>query len=110
MWARCKWDGKVRGFLIEKVNCFASPLRNRSLSCFSFAIKGEKGLSAPAIKNKLALRVSVTGSIFLDGVKVKHDAILNSGSGSAGLGAPFSCLNNARCAALARFLDCNEPS
>ncbi|KAF7351120.1 Glutaryl-CoA dehydrogenase [Mycena sanguinolenta] len=37
IWANCKWDGKIRGFLIEK---------------------GAKGLTAPAIKNKLALRVS----------------------------------------------------
>ncbi len=66
------------------------------VSCYLLAFKGEKGLSAPVIKNKLALRVSATGSIFLDGVKVKHDAILSSGTGSAGLGAPFSCLNSAR--------------
>ena len=72
IWARCKWDGKVRGFLLEK---------------------GLKGLSAPAIKNKLALRVSTTGSIFLDSVRVSHDALLPKG---AGLSAPFSCLNSAR--------------
>ncbi|PAV19285.1 acyl- dehydrogenase domain-containing [Pyrrhoderma noxium] len=72
IWARCKWDGKVRGFLLEK---------------------GLKGLSTPAIKNKLALRVSTTGSIFLDSVRVSHDALLPKG---AGLSAPFSCLNSAR--------------
>ncbi|KAI0688106.1 acyl-CoA dehydrogenase NM domain-like protein [Cytidiella melzeri] len=72
IWARCKWDDKVRGFLIEK---------------------GAKGLSAPPIKNKLALRCSVTGSIFIDNVKVGHDSILPNGKG---LGAPFGCLNNAR--------------
>lgn len=72
IWARCKWDGKVRGFLLEK---------------------GVKGLSAPPIKNKLALRVSLTGSIFMDNVKVGHDSLLLGGEG---LKAPFSCLNNAR--------------
>jgi len=72
VWARCKWDDKIRGFIIEK---------------------GSKGLSAPAIKHKLALRCSLTGSIFLDSVKVGHDALLPHGKG---LGAPFSCLNNAR--------------
>lgn len=41
VWAKCEWDGKIRGFILEK---------------------GMKGLSAPAIKNKLALRASITGS------------------------------------------------
>lgn len=55
--------------------------------------QGTPGLSAPAIKNKLALRASITGSIFLEDVKVPYDAILVK---SGGLGSPFSCLNNAR--------------
>ncbi|CCM02942.1 uncharacterized protein FIBRA_05057 [Fibroporia radiculosa] len=72
IWARCKWDNKVRGFLLEK---------------------GMKGLSAPAIKHKLALRCSLTGTIFMDSVAVGHDAVLPK---AQGLGAPFGCLNNAR--------------
>ncbi|OBZ65075.1 Glutaryl-CoA dehydrogenase, mitochondrial [Grifola frondosa] len=72
VWARCKWDEKVRGFLLEK---------------------GTKGLSAPPIKHKLALRCSLTGSIFLDNVQVSHEALLPK---AKGLGAPFGCLNNAR--------------
>ncbi|CCA74645.1 probable glutaryl-CoA dehydrogenase [Serendipita indica DSM 11827] len=72
VWARCQWDGKVRGFLLEK---------------------GMEGLTAPAIKNKLALRASLTGSIFLDNVHAPSTSLLPHGSG---LGAPFSCLNNAR--------------
>lgn len=72
IWARAKWDGKIHGFVLEK---------------------GMEGLSAPAIKHKLALRCSATGSIFMDNVKVGHDAILPHGSG---MGAPFSCLNSAR--------------
>ncbi|KAI0321485.1 acyl-CoA dehydrogenase NM domain-like protein [Amylostereum chailletii] len=72
IWARCKWDSRVRGFLLEK---------------------GLDGLTAPRIKNKLALRVSSTGSIFMDNVKVSHDALL---PGAIGLGAAFSCLNSAR--------------
>lgn len=52
-----------------------------------------KGLEAPSIKNKVALRVSVTGSIFMDSVRVPHDHILPNGQG---LNAPFSCLNSAR--------------
>lgn len=72
VWARCEWDQKVRGFLLEK---------------------GYEGLSAPAIKNKLALRASLTGSIFMDNVKLPSSSLLPNG---VGLGAPFSCLNNAR--------------
>jgi glutaryl-CoA dehydrogenase len=51
------------------------------------------GLTAPAIKNKLALRASITGSVFLDNVKAPADALLPK---ALGLGGPFSCLNNAR--------------
>ncbi|KAG9090040.1 hypothetical protein FS749_000864 [Ceratobasidium sp. UAMH 11750] len=72
VWTRCAWDNKVRGFLIEK---------------------DTPGLSAPAIKNKLALRASITGSIFMDSVKVSKEALL---PGAEGLGGPFGCLNNAR--------------
>ncbi|WWC95801.1 hypothetical protein V866_002667 [Kwoniella sp. B9012] len=75
VWARVVEDGekgKVKGFLIEK---------------------DTPGLTAPAIKNKLALRASITGSIFMDNVKIPSDAILPK---SSGLGSPFSCLNNAR--------------
>jgi glutaryl-CoA dehydrogenase len=52
-----------------------------------------QGLTAPKIGNKLALRVSSTGSIFMDNVKVPHDALMPS---AVGLGAAFSCLNSAR--------------
>lgn len=55
--------------------------------------QGMKGLEAPAIKNKIALRVSLTGSIFMDSVKVSHDQLLPK---SLGLGSAFSCLNSAR--------------
>lgn len=72
IWARCKWDNKVRGFLLDK---------------------GLKGLSAPPIKNKVALRVSLTGSIFMDSVRVSQDALLQK---TKGLGSAFSCLNSAR--------------
>ncbi|KDN38197.1 acyl-CoA dehydrogenase NM domain-like protein [Tilletiaria anomala UBC 951] len=74
IWARCKWDNKVRGFLVEK---------------------GTKGLEAPKIANKTALRASVTGSIFLDNVKVKQEDSLLARA-RPGLGAPFECLNSAR--------------
>nr|ODN91844.1 glutaryl-CoA dehydrogenase [Cryptococcus depauperatus CBS 7841] len=75
IWARVVENGekgKVRGFLVEK---------------------GISGLSAPAIKNKMSLRASITGSIFMEDVKLERDALLPK---SSGLGSPFSCLNNAR--------------
>lgn len=74
IWAKCKWDNKIRGFIVEK---------------------GTKGLSAPAIKNKLQLRASVTGSIFMEDVKVKRDESLLPHA-RPGLGSPFECLNSAR--------------
>ncbi|KAK0486105.1 acyl-CoA dehydrogenase/oxidase [Armillaria novae-zelandiae] len=72
IWANCKWDQKARGFILEK---------------------GMQGLETQAIKNKVALRASLTGSIFMDSVRVSHDALLPK---SKGLGSPFSCLNSAR--------------
>ncbi|GAA5913850.1 hypothetical protein JCM8208_004770 [Rhodotorula glutinis] len=71
VWAKCKWDGKIRGFVMDK---------------------GQKGLTAPPIKNKTALRASITGSIFMDDVEVPKSNMLNV----EGLKGPFSCLNNAR--------------
>lgn len=58
-----------------------------------------KGLEAPPIKNKVALRVSLTGSVFMDSVKISHDQILPK---SLGLGSAFSCLNSARYASSER--------
>ena len=52
-----------------------------------------KGLSAPKIEGKLALRASVTGEIVMDAVEVGEDALLPEVSGLKG---PFGCLNNAR--------------
>lgn len=60
---------------------------------FTLDGQGMRGLETPAIKNKVALRASVTGSIFMDSVKVSHDSLLPKGQG---LSAPFSCLNSAR--------------
>lgn len=50
------------------------------------------GISTPEIKGKLSLRTSVTGSIFLDDVKVPKENKLDI----IGMRGPFSCLNNAR--------------
>ncbi|MBW0519513.1 hypothetical protein O181_059228 [Austropuccinia psidii MF-1] len=72
IWAKCKWDEKIRGFILEK---------------------GMKGLSAPKISHKLSLRASTTGSVYMDSVLVPSRNLLPNVSGLKG---PFSCLNNAR--------------
>jgi glutaryl-CoA dehydrogenase len=55
VWAKCKWDGKIRGFLLEK---------------------GTKGLECPPIKGKLSLRASATGMILMDDVQIPKENIL----------------------------------
>ncbi|KAK0533654.1 hypothetical protein OC834_001925 [Tilletia horrida] len=74
IWARCLADNKVRGFIVDK---------------------DTPGLTAPPIKHKMMLRASVTGSIFLDNVRVKTTESLLPHH-KPGLGAPFECLNSAR--------------
>lgn len=71
VWAKTD-DGKIRGFVLEK---------------------GMKGLSAPKIEGKLALRASVTGEIVMDEVFVSEEQLLPNVHGLKG---PFGCLNNAR--------------
>jgi len=73
VWAKSEaHGGAIRGFILEK---------------------GMPGLSAPAIKQKLSLRASITGEIVMDGVEVGEDALLPNVSGLKG---PFGCLNRAR--------------
>ena len=71
VWAKTD-DDVIRGFILEK---------------------GMKGLSAPKIEGKLALRASITGEIVMDEVFVPEENLL---PGAAGLKGPFGCLNNAR--------------
>ena len=73
VWAKSDaHGGKIKGFVLEK---------------------GAAGLSAPAIKEKLSLRASITGEIVMDGVEVGEDALLPNAEGLKG---PFGCLNRAR--------------
>ena len=65
-------EGLIRGFILEK---------------------GMKGLSAPKIEGKLALRASITGEIVMDEVFVPAENMLPNVQGLKG---PFSCLNSAR--------------
>ncbi len=71
VWAKDD-DGAIKGFILDK---------------------GMKGLSAPKIEGKLALRASITGEIVMDEVFVPEE---NKLPHATGLGGPFSCLNSAR--------------
>ena len=71
VWAKTD-DDVIRGFILEK---------------------GMKGLSAPKIEGKLALRASITGEIVMDNVFVPEENLLPNVHGLKG---PFGCLNNAR--------------
>ena len=71
VWAKVD-DGTISGFILDK---------------------GMKGLSAPKIEGKLALRASITGEIVMDEVFVPEE---NKVPGAKGLNGPFSCLNSAR--------------
>ena len=71
VWAKTD-DGIIRGFILEK---------------------GMKGLSAPKIEGKLALRASITGEIVMDEVFVSEEQLMPNVQGLKG---PFGCLNSAR--------------
>jgi glutaryl-CoA dehydrogenase len=71
VWAKTD-DDVIRGFILEK---------------------GMKGLSAPKIEGKLALRASITGEIVMEDVFVPEENLLPNVHGLKG---PFGCLNNAR--------------
>ncbi|MEU9357556.1 acyl-CoA dehydrogenase family protein [Streptomyces sp. NPDC048301] len=70
VWART--DDGVRGFVVPT----STP-----------------GFSAPPIKHKMSLRASVTSELVLDGVRLPASAEL---PGARGVGAPLTCLNEAR--------------
>lgn len=71
VWAKTD-DGIIRGFILDR---------------------GMKGLSAPKIEGKLALRASITGEIVMDEVFVAEQQLLPNVEGLKG---PFGCLNSAR--------------
>ena len=71
IWAKDE-NNDIRGFILEK---------------------GMSGLSTAKIDGKFSLRASITGTIFMDNVKVPKENILPFVKGLKG---PFSCLNNAR--------------
>jgi glutaryl-CoA dehydrogenase len=70
IWART--DDRVRGFVVPM---------------------DTPGVTAREIRHKMSLRASSTGEIVLDDVRLPADAVLPE---AAGLGAPLSCLTEAR--------------
>ncbi|PYE53651.1 acyl-CoA dehydrogenase family protein [Deinococcus yavapaiensis] len=72
VWAHVAGEGKVGGFVVETDTA---------------------GFRAPKIDGKLSLRTSVTGEIVLEDVRVPASHRLE---GARGLGAPLSCLTDAR--------------
>lgn len=75
VWAKLESTGKIKGFLIERSKCPPGTLET------------------PAIKNKTALRASITGMIQMDNCPVPEENMLPTVEGLSG---PFTCLNSAR--------------
>ena len=71
VWAKTD-DDVIRGFILDR---------------------GMKGLSAPKIEGKLALRASITGEIVMEDVFVPEENLMPNVQGLKG---PFGCLNSAR--------------
>ena len=71
VWAKDD-EGVIRGFILEKEM---------------------PGLSVTTIKGKFSLRASITGTIFMEDVRVPEGNMLPK---ARGLGGPFGCLTNAR--------------
>jgi glutaryl-CoA dehydrogenase len=73
IWA--KLDGVIRGFAVERSKA------------------GPGQLDTPPIKNKMALRCSLTGMIHMDNLEVAEENMFPEVKGLKG---PFTCLNSAR--------------
>ncbi|KAL4799429.1 acyl-CoA dehydrogenase/oxidase [Aspergillus venezuelensis] len=75
VWAKLQSTGKIRGFAVERSKCPSGTLET------------------PALKNKSALRASITGMIQLDDCPVAEENMFPDVEGLTG---PFTCLNSAR--------------
>ncbi|KAE8403837.1 putative glutaryl-CoA dehydrogenase [Aspergillus pseudonomiae] len=75
VWAKLESTGKIRGFVVERDQCPPGTVET------------------PAIKNKTALRASITGMIQLDDCPVPKENMFPDVEGLTG---PFTCLNSAR--------------
>lgn len=75
VWAKFESTGKIRGFVVERSRCPPGTFET------------------PAIKNKSALRASITGMIQMDNCPVPAENMFPAVEGLTG---PFTCLNSAR--------------
>lgn len=75
VWAKLHSTGKIRGFAVERSKCPPGTIET------------------PALKNKTALRASITGMIQLDDCPVAAENMFPDVEGLTG---PFTCLNSAR--------------
>lgn len=75
VWAKLQTTGKIKGFIVERSQCPPGTLQT------------------PPIKNKTALRASITGMIQMDDCPVPAE---NMFPDVEGLKGPFTCLNSAR--------------
>lgn len=75
VWAKLESTGKIKGFIVERSRCPPGTFET------------------PAIKNKTALRASITGMIQMDDCPVPAENMLPDVEGLTG---PFTCLNSAR--------------
>lgn len=75
VWAKLESVGKIKGFIIERDSCPPGTFET------------------PMIKNKTALRASITGMIQMDSCPVPETNMLPEVEGLVG---PFTCLNSAR--------------
>lgn len=75
VWAKLEGTKKIKGFIIQRDQCPPGTLET------------------PALKNKTALRASITGMIQLDSCPVPEANMFPEVEGLAG---PFTCLNSAR--------------
>lgn len=75
VWAKLESTGQIRGFVVERSRCPPGTFET------------------PAIKNKSALRASITGMIQMDDCPVPVENMFPEVEGLKG---PFTCLNSAR--------------
>ncbi|PGH29462.1 glutaryl-CoA dehydrogenase [[Emmonsia] crescens] len=75
VWAKLETTGKIKGFIIERDQCPPGTFET------------------PTIKNKTALRASITGMVQMDSCPVPEANMFPDVEGLVG---PFTCLNSAR--------------
>lgn len=87
-------SGKKRWIGLAPVaDIFVVWAKNPEGKIIAILVERQKGLATPEILGKLSLRTAPTGEVHFDHIKLTQDNILVK---AQGIGAAFSCLNNAR--------------